>query len=94
VRADPLAAFLLVVALVVRFAGAFAARRDAVLVLLRADVFVAFRAFFGAARFAAAFRADDFFAVFLAVRFRRGGGAATGGINKGSLTSPSAANGM
>jgi hypothetical protein len=82
--------------LVVRLVEVFAALLAFV---LRADVFAAFRAFFGAARFAAVLRADDFladdfFAVFLAARFRRGGCAAVGGTNNGSETSPSAANGM
>jgi hypothetical protein len=57
------------------------------------DCFAAFRAFFGAARLAVAFRAGAFFAVFLA-DFRRGGRASIGGTNKGSETSPSAASGM
>jgi hypothetical protein len=87
-----LAAFLLVVALVVRFAEAFAALREVAFDLPPADVFAAFRAFLGALR-VAAFLADDFLAV-LAVRVRRRGCGATGGINKGSDTSPSAANGM
>jgi hypothetical protein len=85
--------------LVVRLAEAFAALRERAFVVLRADVFAAFRAFFGAARLVAAFRADgfladDFFAVFLVARFRRGGCAAIGGTSRGSETSPSAANGI
>jgi hypothetical protein len=72
--------------LVVRLAEAFAA--PLAFVLPRA-VFAAF-AFFGAARFAVAFLADDFFTV----RFRRFGCIAIGGISKGSDTSPAAANGM
>src|ERR1700742_2974377 len=94
-RAGRLAVLLLPAAFV-RFADAFAALRA--FDLPRADVFAALRAFFGAARLAGAFLADDFFAdvfaVFRAGRFRRGGCVTTGGTNSGSDTSPSAANGM
>jgi hypothetical protein len=83
----------LFIALVVRFTDAFAALREFAFDLPRPDVFADFGAFLGAARFAG-FRADDFLAVFFAVRFRRRGCGAMGGINKGSETNPSAANGM
>jgi hypothetical protein len=91
-----LVAFLLLVALVARLADVFAALRDVVLDLPRAEGFAALRGFFDAARFAVAFLADDFlaevFAVFRAVR--RGGSAAIGGTSSGSETRPAAANGM
>jgi hypothetical protein len=80
--------------LVVRFADLRAALRDADFDLPRADVFAALRAFFAAARLTVAFLAEDFFVVFRAVCFFRGGCAATGGTSSGSDTSPSAANGM
>jgi len=86
---------LLAALLVVRFADVFAAPRDVDLDVARPDFLTVFCVFFSAVRLlAAAFRADDLFAVFLAVRFRRGGCAAAGGISMGSDTRPSAANGM
>jgi hypothetical protein len=83
--------------LVVRFAKALATLRDLAFDLPRVDVLAAFLAF-GAARFVAAFRVDDFLAddllaVFLALRFRRGC-AAIAGTSSGSDTRPSAANGI
>jgi hypothetical protein len=93
-----LVAFLLLVALAARLAEVFAALRDVALDLPRAEVFAALRGFFGAARLAVAFLADDFlaevFAVFRTVRFGRGGSAAIGGTNSGSETRPAAVNGM
>jgi hypothetical protein len=96
--AERFAVLLFATRFVVRFAEALSALRDLAFDLPRA-AFADLRAFFGAARFVVAFRADDFladdfFAVFLAGRFRRGGCAAIGGTNKGSETSPSAANGI
>jgi hypothetical protein len=98
--AERFAVFRFVARLVVRFAEALTEALATLLAFaLCADFFGAFRAFFGAARLVAVFRADDFladdfFAAFLADRFRRGGCAAIGGTNSGSETSPSAANGI